>query len=444
MHALEVVAGHRLVDREESEHPVVILAEVALDLLGRPVLGDRCDAEERFLGLVERARRVEHRSAERPQEYGRPHDLERFVGHAEDVPLAAERLDPPELRAAEVEEVLRLLVLSGDRVEDRPDGLGLGGRLAPGRCGRRQRPIRFPDRPRLAREADHLGPNRGVLALGALEHLVRRQVDAERVAKLGREEIRPEAALALSRRNDRVAEVVAEARQGRPGRFRRSVETRQEGRHLGIGACGVVRRGLTRRHRLPYELLDPGQLLERRLRMEPRDRPVAVADDLRPRRVEQRRQPLHAPGRAREPSREGGELPGEQREETAAHEVHPVQRVPAILAELLLAEPGGVELEEENVPVGELVAREHGHVEAAQLGDPAIGERKPTGPAGVGHVRPAIVEPVVADAAGTYRIQAEVLVEERGDAVRKGVGCGGHGGLPAGGRSPCGVARWVG
>ena len=104
--ALEVVAGHGLVDREQPQHPVVVLAEVALGLLGRPVLGDRRDREERLLALVERTGRIEHRAAERAQEDRRPADLERVVGEADELALAAERLDPGELGAAPVEEVL--------------------------------------------------------------------------------------------------------------------------------------------------------------------------------------------------------------------------------------------------------------------------------------------------------------------------------------------------
>ena len=148
---LEVVARHRLVDGEEPEHPVVVLAEIALGLLGRPVVGDRGDREERLLALVERSRRVEHRPAERPQEDRRPADLERLVGQPDEVVLAAERLDPAELGAAEVEGLLGRRMLDRDGVED-----ALDDRRVIARNGQ----IRAPHRPDLASDPDHLGADR--------------------------------------------------------------------------------------------------------------------------------------------------------------------------------------------------------------------------------------------------------------------------------------------
>ena len=93
------MTGHRLVDREDPEMPVVVLAEPALGLLRRPVVGDRGDAEERLLALVERAWRIKHRAAERAQEDGCPHDLERLIRETDDVVLATEGLDVGQLLA---------------------------------------------------------------------------------------------------------------------------------------------------------------------------------------------------------------------------------------------------------------------------------------------------------------------------------------------------------
>ena len=101
---LEVVPGNRLVDRQQAEHPVVVLAQVRLTLLVGPVVGHRGDREERLLAPVQRPRRDEHRATEGTQEDRRPLDLERLVGQADQVALAAERLDPGVLRAAEVEQ----------------------------------------------------------------------------------------------------------------------------------------------------------------------------------------------------------------------------------------------------------------------------------------------------------------------------------------------------
>ena len=197
--ALEVVAGDRLVDGQQPEHPVVVLAQVRLALLLGPVVGHRGDREERLLALVERPGRAEHRAAEGAQEDRRPLDLERLVGQADQVVLGAERLDPGVLGAAEVEQVVGLRVLQRDRVEDAADEAALVVR---------DRPAAAPRRPELAGEADHLGTDGDVLALRAGQDPLRRQgLRAHRVPHLGREQLAPEAALALAGGEDDVAQV---------------------------------------------------------------------------------------------------------------------------------------------------------------------------------------------------------------------------------------------
>ena len=109
--ALQVMARHRLVDRQDPKHPVVVLAQVGLALRLGPVVGHRGDREERLLASFQRPGRRQHRAAERTQKDRRPLDLERFVGQAEEIALHTECLDPGVLRTAEVEQVLRIRVL---------------------------------------------------------------------------------------------------------------------------------------------------------------------------------------------------------------------------------------------------------------------------------------------------------------------------------------------
>ena len=128
--ALQVMPGDRLVDGEQPEHPRVVLAQVRLLALLRPILGDRGDREEGLLVGFERPGGIEHRAAEGTHEGRRPADVERFVCQPDQVALAAERLDPLELLAAEVEQLLGRRVVGGDRVEDAAhQALLVGGRF---------------------------------------------------------------------------------------------------------------------------------------------------------------------------------------------------------------------------------------------------------------------------------------------------------------------------
>src|SRR4051812_45016518 len=115
------MAGHGLVDREQPKLARVLFAEVRFDLLRSPLVAGRRDREERLLTLVERSRRIEHRAGVVAQELGRPADLERLVGETDQVLRTAEVLDPLELGAAEVDELLGPRMVGSDRIENTAD-----------------------------------------------------------------------------------------------------------------------------------------------------------------------------------------------------------------------------------------------------------------------------------------------------------------------------------
>ena len=119
--------------------------------------------------------------------------------------LAAERLDPADLRAAEVEDRLPVWMLDGDRVEDFPDRrrVVVGRRL----------PL-DPAWPDLAGDPDHLRTDGRILLIRPVTNRVDRDVvGAEGVAELLGEQIRAEPALAFSSRKNRVTEVLVEGRE---------------------------------------------------------------------------------------------------------------------------------------------------------------------------------------------------------------------------------------
>ena len=147
---------------------------------------------------------LEHRPAERAQEDRRPADLERLVGEADEVALAAERLDPAQLGAAEVEELVGGRVLDGDRVEDRAG--------PPRRRPRAAAASPQPGGPDLAGDPDHLRADRIELALGPGLDRRRRQLGSSGAcgpASAANSSL-PEAPLAVRRRQDDVAQVPLE------------------------------------------------------------------------------------------------------------------------------------------------------------------------------------------------------------------------------------------
>ncbi len=405
------MAGHRLVNRQQPEHPVVVLAEIRLGLLGGPIVGDRRHGEERLLALVERSGRVEHRATERPHENRRPTDLERVVGQADEIAVPAERLDPTELLAAEVEDRLALRMLEGDRVEHLPDRR---------RVVVRHRAVLEPLRPDLAGDPDHLGPDRGelggrLLRDGVDRHLVR----SERVEQLPGEQVGAQPALPVRTGQNPFSEMAFEPGEGRPRDLCGRPETWGDG---GDGRVGRLRGG-RRAKRVVDELGDAGELGDRLLRVESSHRPAVVADERVARGGQDERHSLQAPGHRREAIGERRKVAGDQREDAVAEQIDPVERVPAVLPQVHLAEPVGVEHGQQEVPVGPLVGRHLGFVGRLELLAPAVVEGQPRLSAAFGQVGPAAVVVVHAGSRRGQRQEAEVLGEKRVDA------CGevGHG-----------------
>ncbi len=134
-----------------------------------------------------------------------------------------------------------------------------------------------PGGPQLAGDPDHLGPDGDVLALRTLEDpLGRELIGPKRVPKLPGEELRPEAALALRRREDGLPKVRLEPRQRVMGGADRRPEAWQECGDVAVGpGCGLgFAEGVV------GQLAHPGELLERRFGVQARDRSSAVTDEL--------------------------------------------------------------------------------------------------------------------------------------------------------------------
>ena len=407
--ALEVVAGHRLVDREEPEHPVVVLAQVGLGLLGRPVLGDRRDREERLLALVERTRRIEHRAAEGAHEDRRPADLERLVGEAHDRTVHHEVLDPDHLVAAELEDVVRLRVGRRDGVEHLADR-GTVGRLEVGRVrrrGDRQRSVGQPGRPEVARQPDHLGADGVVLALRPVRDLVRRHLALQRVPQLLREERATQPALALAVRQDDIPKMHFERANGRARRPGGRLKSRADRRHPRI-VSGPRRVGES----VPDQLIDPGQLAQGRFGVQPRHRPPGVADEIGTRRLQHRGHPFEPAGHGCESVGERGEFARKQREDAAAEDVDPRQRIPGVLAQPRLGESSGVELHQDQVAIHPLVGRQLGVAEPGHAARPFVVEGKPGEASLARNIGPFAVVIVVAGRRGQERVDDEQLAEE--------------------------------
>ena len=375
--------GDSLVDGEQPEHARVVLAQVRLLALLRPVLGDRGDREEGLLVAVERAGGIEHRPAEGTHEGRRPADVERFVGQPDQVALAAERLDPLELLPAEIEQLLGRRVVGGDRVEDAADQPLLVG----GRFGARE-----PGRPQLRGDPDHLGADGAVVALRLFEDPLGRQVvGAHRVAHLLGEQRGAQPSVALAPRQHLVAEVALEAVH----LCARTLGGRaQPWQHGGDGRI-LAFRLLRRRERLFGELDDARQLLERLLGVEACHRTLPDRPDLLDRGIDHRLEAVE-PSRDRgEPLRQRREFPGDESEQPAAEEVDPLERVPGFLAQIQVREAHRVQLLDEQIAVDGVVV---GQVrEPAELRQPAVCEGDPLAPSGRRHVGPQRVVRVLAD-----------------------------------------------
>ena len=392
------MARDRLVDRQQAEHAVVVLAEVRLALLLGPFVGHRRDREERLLAFVERAGRAEHRAAERAEEDRCPLDLEWFVGQSDQVRLGAEGLDPSVLRAAEIEQVVRLRMLERDGIQHAADedALVVRHRL-PG----------APRRPEIARQAHHLRTDRAVLAFRAGHDPFRRErLRAHRVTHLGREQVPPKPALALAGRKDHVAEMGLEAGHGRARGLSSGNQARLDRGHRWVGGCSSPRG----RQGLVDQRADPRKLLQRRLRLEPPDRTPGITHEPRTRGVEDGGKAREAPRSRGEAIRQGRELAGIQREQPVADQVDPVQRVPCVFTQLRIGEPAGLELADQEVAIDDLVRGQVGH--RPEFGKPAIREGGLFGAAGFRQVGPAVVVVVLADGGGKRRVEPEEVGQE--------------------------------
>ena len=130
-----------------------------------------------------------------------------------------------------------------------------------------------------------------------------------------------------------------------------SGEPWRQARDSGVGRGGGVGRG----ERVGDELLDPGQLPQRRLCVETCDGSTAVADQGRACGVEYRGERLEPSRRGLEPVREWRELARLEREEAFAQEVDPIEWVPGVLGERRLREQLRLELADEQVAVDGVV-----------------------------------------------------------------------------------------
>ena len=344
---MEVVAGDRLVDRQEPQLPVVVLAQVALHLLRRPVLVHRGDGEERLLALVERPWRVEHRATEAAQELRRPPDVERLVDERDHVVVAAERLDPGELRDAHIEELVGAGVIARDDVQ--------------GAAHQRRLVVRYglawsQLRPQLRGQPEHLPADRGELALRDLEQRVRRRLGvAQRMAELRREPLRPEETVTRRGGHDDLAKVDPERSDRLARALLRRAEARQDG--LDIGVTGG-RRGVTLADRVPPELRDPVDPLRGRFRVQPRHRTVREAAQRGFGVLEDGRDPFEPAGDRRQTVGERREVARREREQPEAQEIDPVHRVPRVIAQLGLGVAQRGELAHDEVPIEALVGGE--------------------------------------------------------------------------------------
>jgi hypothetical protein len=289
---------------------------------------------------------------------------------------------------------MRLTVLPRDGVQDAAHDLVgvLRNRLA----GQ-------PLHPRVAGEAQHLLADDLVIAPRPSLELGERKVAGQRVPELCLEQLRAEAAVALSARRNLVAEAAPELVQ------------------CGAGGCELC--GKRRRYRgvtltlglgqpLLDEIADPVQLGERRLHVEQRHRPA-----IRPRqgvgRVgEEARQPLDTAEKSRAAMRPRRVLTGEDVEQAAARQVDVAERIPGLGAQLRELELCAVERLERDAAVDLLRGREVGVRERVQRVPVAANYLEPRPAAVLGYVRPAVVESVEADGRGPRRLGLEHVIQQ--------------------------------
>ena len=221
------------------------------------------------------------------------------------------------------------------------------------------------------------------------------------MAHLGGEEVRSEAALALARGQDDVAQMRPEGGHGVTGDRSGSRQAREDGGDRGIGLPGAF----SGRQRLVDQRADPWQLVEGRLRLEPSDRPSGVPDKRLAGGLEERGQPFQPARGGCQSVRQRGKLAGIQREQPATDQVDPLEWVPGFLAQLGLRESGGLQLADEEVAIDRLVSRQIGH--RPELGQPTIRGRDLLRSPGRAHVGPSVVVGVLPDRCREGRVAAE-------------------------------------
>ena len=126
-------------------------------------------------------------------------------------------------------------MLGRDCVEDGAHGFGIGCLLDAGRSRCRPGSVSEEARPCLAREPDHLAPNRHVLAVSPFEDLGRAQIALERVAHLRLEQRATEPPLAFGSRQDDLAEMDFELIQGSLRGGGGHAKARQDEPDVGVG-----------------------------------------------------------------------------------------------------------------------------------------------------------------------------------------------------------------
>ena len=219
-------------------------------------------------------------------------------------------------------------MLGGDRVEDAADercrrrrASGCSGHQA-GHSSRASRTISARTAPN-SRSA----PARIRSGVSVSERIVWRIFAANRSAPR-----RPSPSLAGRTTSRRWASKAARAG---PGALGRGAQPRQR-RAATAASSAPPLRG---RQRLVDQLLDAGSWLERRLGLEPADRPPGDADERSRARVEHRRRSPRAGPRSTRGGRPAARTRGREREQAVAEQVDPVERVPGVLAQLGLGEP---------------------------------------------------------------------------------------------------------
>ena len=300
--------------------------------------------------------------------------------------------------------ILRLPVLLRDGIEHAPHELALGRLRRPGALRRRDRILSDPGRPELSRQADHLAADGRVVALGARQQLGVREVAPERVAQLPLEEIGAEPPLPARSRLDLLLEKRTEP-------LDRSLDDRPGVTESLRQPELVIRLPLRLGDRLLEQLADAGELSQRGLRVEQRDRPVRGGAEVLARRLEDLLHVQDARQERSTPLRERRELAGEEREQPVPGEAHIARRIPGALAEVLVVEDRGLQRVSQDPLVDPLVARQLRVVERVHAPEQLPERTQPPFAAGGCEIRPPVVMRVEADIRRPDRERREQHVE---------------------------------